>query len=128
MRSITIFTMLCAMSLIACSITRETHTKTTRRAHNYIYLEEIQKSAASNAYDLIRNLRPHWLRGRGIKSIKFQETSFPVVYVNDSRHGNIQSLTMISAHYIKEIQFLNAGDATFRFGLNHSSGAILITI
>ncbi|MFQ5865846.1 MAG: hypothetical protein ACE5IW_11515 [bacterium] len=128
MRLLTIFTILCAMALLGCSTTRETHAKKTRHSRDYISSEEIQKSTASNAYDLIRNLRPHWLWGRGAKSIHYEEAPYPVIYVNESREGDINSLSTISTEYITEIRFLSSGDATIRFGLNHAGGAILITI
>lgn len=128
MRLLTVTTILCALGLLACSTTKETYVKNSHYSHNHIYSEEIQMSTATNAYDLIRYLRPHWLRGRGRKSIKFEQVSYPLVYVNGNRHGSVNSLSTISVEQIKEIQFFNSGEATIKFGLNHPSGAILITI
>ncbi|MFQ5752768.1 MAG: hypothetical protein ACE5HI_12295 [bacterium] len=128
MRLFTVISIFGAMLLLACATTTGSHAKKTHYSRDHIYSQEIQRSAASNAYDLISNLRPYWLRGRGAKSIYYQEASYPVVYVNENRHGSVESLATISVEYITEIQFLNSGDATIRFGLNHPGGAILITI
>lgn len=128
MRLLTIFTVLCAVALLGCSTTGETHAKKTRYSRDHISYEEIQNNDASNAFDLIRNLRPQWLWGRGPKSINYEGAPYPVVYVDDSKHGDINSLSTISTQYITEIRFLSAGDATIRYGINHAGGAILIII
>ncbi|MDQ7052280.1 MAG: hypothetical protein Q9P14_05110 [candidate division KSB1 bacterium] len=116
------------LALCACAAPRNGEQATGGRDRNLISLAEIQSSHASNAYDLIRELRPHWLRGRGQKSIKFASVAYPVVYVNGNRHGSVQSLYNLTTDNITEIQFLDPGDATVRFGANHPSGAILVTM
>jgi hypothetical protein len=128
MRLLTGVIIVFVMGILACSSVKETSTTKVRYSRDCIYSEEIQNNSATNAYDLVSSLRPHWLRGRGPKSIVNEEASYPVVYVNDSRHGDVNSLATISTDQITEIRFFNAGDATIRFGLNHPSGAIAITI
>ncbi len=128
MRLETLITILFAVGLLACSTTKETSVRKARYSRDRISSEEIQNIYASNAYDLIGKLRPHWLRGRGTKSMRFQDVSYPVVYVDESRHGSINSLSNISVDHIKEVRFLNSSDATFKFGLNHPGGAIIISI
>ncbi|MCG8606341.1 hypothetical protein MJD09_15325, partial [bacterium] len=59
---------------------------------------------SDNVYDLIQKLRPQWLRGRGSKSSRYWQASYPVVYVvyeNGSRYGDIYSLSTMSTHKIK---------------------------
>jgi hypothetical protein len=58
----------------------------------------------------------------------YAETAFPVVYVNGTRHGTIESLYTITVHNITEIRFLTSSEASNRLGLNHPSGAIMITM
>ncbi|MFQ5752767.1 MAG: hypothetical protein ACE5HI_12290 [bacterium] len=128
MRVFYVLTILYAITMLACSTTKGTYTKKNHSSRDYISAEEIRNSSATNVYDLIRSLRPNWLRGRGAKSISNKEASYPVVYVNESKHGDINSLSSISVENITAIQFLNSSDATNRFGLDHASGAILITI
>lgn len=99
-----------------------------RRAYNLITLSEIQKSSAATAYDLIYELRPNWLRGRGEKSIKYSGTAYPVVYINGNRFGPIEALRGIPRDNITEIEYLNSGEASLRLGMNHPSGAILVTV
>jgi DUF4097 and DUF4098 domain-containing protein YvlB len=105
----------------------EIRTKSISYARNCLSYEEIQKSNTTNEYDLIRKLRQHWLYRRGRKTIQHGVANYPMVYMNNLKYGNINSLWEISVESIKEIRFLNSGDATIRFGTDHIGGAILIT-
>ncbi len=127
MRLLTAITTVCALGLLACSSNRELY-RDYSVARDHIFADEIQSSAATNAFELIENLRPHWVEGRGIKSLRSRTASNPVVYVDGQRHGDILSLTTIPAHNIVKIQRMNAGDATIRFGVGHPGGAILIAM
>ena len=114
------------VALTACATT---NSKTTHSRHNMIQLEQIREQTASDAYDLIRTLRPHWLQSRRHRSTHFNKTApYATVYVNNSRHGDIDSLRDIPAEQIKEIRFINSNEAAIRFGPNFSGGAILISI
>ncbi len=126
MRFITSISCLIVVALTACATT---NSKTTLSRHNLIQLEQIREQPASDAYDLIRTLRPHWLLSRSHRSSHLNWTAaYATVYVNDSKHGDIDSLRSISAEQIKEIRFMNASEAAIRFGFNLSGGAILISI
>ncbi len=117
------------LPLIAgCSCGKGTRDRTRRFDRNLITSEEIQIANAGNAYDLIKDLRPQWLEGRGRKSIKNVPSTLPVVYVNGLREGTVNSLRTIPTDNIAEIRFLGPGDAMIRFGFDHPSGAILITM
>jgi hypothetical protein len=55
-------------------------------------------------------------------------TSIPIiVYMDDVRLGEPSSMVNIPASRIREIRFMNARDATTRWGTGHSSGVILVT-
>lgn len=129
MRTFSIFLILIALGFTSCASSKSgPGAKKARYDRNFIAYEDIIANPATNAYDLIRSLRIHWLQGRGTKSFRNPGASLPMVYVNNSRHGNIETLSSVSTTNIKSIKFLNASDATIRFGLNHTGGAILITI
>ena len=49
-----------------------------------------------------------------------------IIYMDDVRLGEPSSLTNIPASRVKEIRFMNARDATTRYGTGHSSGVILV--
>ncbi len=128
MRLLTAITTVCALGLLACSSTQESYGHQVPYTRNYIFEDEIKSSAAANAFDLIRTLRPHWFRGRGPKSLVHDTVSFPIAYVDGNRYGDINSLLSLPVTNITEIQYMNAGDATIKLGMDHPAGAILITM
>lgn len=87
---------------------------------------EIEQSTATNALDLVRRVRPQWLRSRGQMSI--ERPSEVVVYVNGHPYGGPGALNDVHIQSIRQIQFLTAVEATQRFGTDHVRGAILVTL
>jgi hypothetical protein len=84
---------------------------------------------ASNALEVIQALRPQMLRSRGLSSPSDMtgEGTLPKVYVDDIAYGNINTLSSLNTGQIKEIRFVNARDATTRWGTDHMGGVILVT-
>jgi len=82
--------------------------------------------SSENAYAVIDRIRPTWLRQRGPTSIQDPNSGFPVVYLDGTRFGEVDQLRGIRADLVASIQFLNASDATTRYGLGHVGGAILV--
>lgn len=117
--------------LYQCSSTTGKSTR-TRRLPNVITQEEIELSMANRpmrtAFDVIQYLRPNFLRMRGTTSGIVEGQATPVVYVNLVRFGDVQSLNNIYVEQVKEIRYMPATDATTRFGIGHSAGAILVTL
>ena len=98
------------------------------RNRSILTAEEIEASRAIGwtAYDLIAQLRREYLRSRGPSSLRSLAPVTAVIYVDDMRFGELESLRTISADQIRSIQYINAADATTRFGTDHFGGAILI--
>ena len=102
----------------------------TRGSANIITEAEINTGAYQNALEAVQNLRPSMLipRGVGSDATGLSAASIPIIiYMDDVRLGEPSSLTNIPANRVKEIRFLNARDATTRYGTGHSSGVILVT-
>lgn len=99
------------------------------RKSNVITEEEIAKASAGDAYDLIRILRPGWFRTRGAVSTREGDVNEGGVayYVDGMRVASVEDVRLINLDRIKEIRFLNAVDATNRYGTGHPSGAVEIT-
>ena len=99
-----------------------------RRGGAYLILEsEIQAAASENAFELVQQLRPSMLRGRAANVSSDGGSGGIVVYVDNVRFGGTESLRNVTRIAIREIRFVNAGDATQLFGTGHPSGAILIS-
>lgn len=78
------------------------------------------------AMALIRRLRPGWLRTRGRNTFGDTSAMYPVVYIDEIRHGGLSTLNQIPSSEILRIEFFNTGDATTRWGTGHPSGVINI--
>jgi hypothetical protein len=91
--------------------------------------EAIQSLGATyaDAYQVVSRLRPNWVRSRGVSSFTNLEAGFPMVYLDGSRFGAVESLRDIRADQVQSIRFLNPTDATTRYGTGHAGGAILVT-
>jgi hypothetical protein len=102
------------------------------RSQDVIAEAEITSRAreATNALQIIEQLRPQMLRTRGSSSLARSATgeeALPRVYVDDMSYGNLNSLSNVAALQIREIRFLSSRDATTRWGTGHAGGVILVT-
>jgi len=93
-----------------------------------ITYEQIQNVNVSTAMEVIERLRPEYVRGRGRTSFDGPDTQLPVVYVDGVRAGGVDALRNISAHDVREIRYVNATDATTRYGTGHTGGVIEVRI
>ena len=89
--------------------------------------EIVQRGGTDHtAMEIIRRLRPGWLRSRGQNSFTSSSSMYPVVYIDNIRHGGLGSLYRIPTAEILRIEFIGTADATTRWGTGHSSGVINI--
>jgi hypothetical protein len=86
---------------------------------------EIEATGHADAHSLVQALRPQWLRVRGASSISGTETL--KVYLDGSLLGGPDHLRRISTQSIGSIRYLDGIDATQRWGLDHGSGAIVVS-
>jgi hypothetical protein len=104
---------------------QEENAEKPRRDRNQITREEIAERNVSNAYDLVRTLRPAWLRGRRGDS-SFARSTAVAVYQEGMRMGGPEALRSIPTASIVSIQYYDAVSATQRFGSDHGGGAIVV--
>lgn len=87
---------------------------------------DLDGTSFSSAYNAVERLRPTWLRPRGAPTLS-QDNPFPVVYVDGMRRGDLDELQAMPVGDLQTIGYLSPADATTRFGLGHTSGAIVVT-
>ena len=96
-----------------------------RRNPNLITAEELAEDSTLTAIDVVRRLRPRWLTGRGAGT---GGSNMPQLILDGARMGDAaNALRSISVSTISEMQYLNASDATMRYGTNYPGGAIVVT-
>jgi hypothetical protein len=108
-------------------------TSASKQNQNVITTEEIARSSATNAYELIQRVRPNYLRTRGAvhgtpnaNGTNRLEAVDLVVYLNDNRLGGSDQLRQIAISDIREIRYFSSSEATTKWGTGHSAGAIQV--
>lgn len=91
-----------------------------------VLADELRGLELGNLYETLEKLRPEWLRSRGQRSPTNRESELPLVYLDNSRYGELQSLRNLRAGEVTEIHWLSGPVATYRFGTGHSGGVILV--
>jgi hypothetical protein len=99
--------------------------------------EQIEELTDENAYQVVQRLRPRWLRPRSQASLGTPSRRdpsgvgtqpptppMPEVFVDNVRRGPVESLAQISLNEIEQMQFIDATDATTRYGTGYISGII----
>ena len=110
----------------ACASGKGSTTASPRREADLISASELAQIDVPNLHQAIQRLRPNWLRSRGQVSIRSPEAGNPVVYIDDTRFGELRTLEQITPAEVREIQRMNAAEATNRFGTGHAGGAIVV--
>lgn len=105
---------------LACAATTQSRALPDR---DRITAEEIEAANARTAMDVIRRLRPFWVRPGGTRG-----ASYPVVYADNVRLGGLEHLDNVFVEDIEEIRFLSASDATTFFGTGHDAGVIQLIL
>ncbi len=132
MRKLTLsFVFTVALVLASCASAKgkaATKQSDTHLSTSLITRAELDRFPSSSAYEIIQELHPQWLIGRGQKV--FRNGAAPVqvsVYLGATELGGPDELRNFQASQLASIQFLDARLATLRFGAGHLNGAIVLT-
>ena len=93
---------------------------------DFIVRDEIDKGQWPNAYELIRSVRPQWLRVRGRDTIVGEPGGVQVV-LDDVRLGAIDALRTLPVSGIAYFQWLDGISASQRWGTGFGNGAIFVS-
>ena len=86
--------------------------------------EEMLREHFTNVYDAVASLRSAWLTIRGTDS--FQQPSQIWVYYDENRLGGVDEMRSVLVNSVASLRHYNGVDATVRWGVGHSAGAIQI--
>lgn len=118
--------LLTVLMAVACaSGTPGEETARTPGAFESITRAEIDRGQWRDALDLVRTLRPTWVRPRGTDS--FENPGTVQVYVDGTRLGNVELLSTLPTQGIQLVEWVDPVNAAGRWGLNHAHGVIYIT-
>jgi hypothetical protein len=106
------------LALLACA--SGSRPSGPRRNPELITRQEIEATDALTALEVIQQLRPTFLRPPG-------QADPVIVYVDGVRRGYTAELRSLQRNSLEQIRYVNANDATLRWGTGHRSGAIEVT-
>jgi outer membrane cobalamin receptor len=90
--------------------------------------EEIERSRAPTAYEVIQRLRANFLSYRGETSFDRNKSQpYPTVYVDGQEYGPLSSLRNIPSSQVATIRLYRSWEATTKFGTGNMGGVIAIT-
>ena len=96
-----------------------------------ITADEIRASSARTVTDLVRQLRPQWLRSRGEDMLRPNADRLEAhgrrVYLNGSLLGGLDAIDQISVYALTGVEFYDTTAAVLRWGAGNEDGAILLT-
>ncbi len=87
--------------------------------------EDLVETTEMSLYNAIYRLRPFWLRSRATSAL--QGPAPVIVYVDNVRVGEAPYLREIQVEAVEEVRYVNAADATTRWGVGVAGGVILVT-
>jgi len=117
----------CATLLLAGACVMGGQVTPQSRASSVLGRDEIDGSTATNAYELVYQLRPNWMRGRGPQNLR-GNTALPVVYIAHVRQGSVDVLRGLATNTLLELRYVDATTATTRYGEGHSGGVIEVDL
>lgn len=88
---------------------------------------EIVTSRVSDAYQAVTQLRPEFLRRRGVPAVPSFSVPPVLVYLDELPYGTAESLHYIPLDRVRLIRYITPAEADLRWGGSHASGAILVT-
>jgi hypothetical protein len=107
--------------------TSESARRGPRSSRDLITGDELRNSGATNLYDAIQRLRPHWLANRNAVNRAGSEI---VVFQGNNNLGGLEALRQIEPGYIAYVRWLDASEASNTLpglGSRSVAGAIVIT-
>ena len=120
-----------AMISTACAANRSSVPSTDP---DLITEDQIVRSKATNAYDLIATISPKMFVAHGAATTRGDQPPTPgrqalpvVVYVDNVKVGPIDELKTLGKVDVKEIRYLSPRVATDRWGQGHPGGVIYVT-
>ena len=130
---------LSAIALTGCAYFRSSSPPAERASAQFITADEIARSGASNAWDLLRIRarayeftedrygRPRFIRTRrGRSTLSVAGADMPMIVIDGARLTDLVSLRDLSIGSIESVELLNGIAGTATQGTNASAGVIYI--
>jgi hypothetical protein len=115
------------LSLSACASSPAYAPVDARPTRDVLLAAEIVSARVVDAYQAVSQLRPEFLKHRGPGASQAFARGALRVYLDNFDLGGIETLRTVPIENVTLIRYLSAADATFRWGINHTGGVILVS-
>lgn len=95
-------------------------------SRDFVLREEMDRGQWPNAFEMVRNLRPQWLRVRGRDTITGDPGGVQVV-LDNVRLGGTEALRTLPVGGIAYFQWVDGMSASQRWGTGFGNGAIFVS-
>lgn len=117
---------LLALAASACA-TSGGSTGEPRQDRNLLTAEDLQPMATFTAWEAVQRMRPMWLRPGGVRNSANPGGHHAHVFVDEAPYGPLEALRSFRVSDIRQMRFVNATDATTRYGGQYQGGVIIVT-
>ncbi len=118
------FAAILLLAFVACASPPRSGSPTSSN-RTMLASDEMQKAGYPDVYTTVQTLRPQWLQLRG--QTRFRATGQIKVYMDGSLLGGPEFLKQITTKSISDIRYMDALEASQRWGFDHDMGAIVVT-
>ncbi len=94
-----------------------------RSSSTRLVAADFQNDVGFDVYTIIQRHRPRWLQVRGATTAQ-GPARISVIIDGTRQQGSVEVLRSIAGSEVDELRFLNARDATTRYGTDMTAGAI----
>jgi len=115
----------CATLLWFAACASASNSQKSSSNDSIITRDEIENSHQPTLFDVVRALRPNWLRTAPSAVRSDQETGVSV-YLDAQRAGGIDVLRQLPSSAATSLRFYGASEAQSRFGLGNLHGVIQV--
>lgn len=96
---------------------------TPRSSSTRLVAADFENDVTFDAYTIIQRYRPRWLQIRGSTTVNGR-VEIAVIIDGTRQQGGVEILRSLRGTDVDEIRYLNARDATTRYGTDMTAGAI----
>lgn len=118
-----LLSVLLAVGLTACASSGSSGPR--RGSRDRITIEELEEWASQDLFTLVQRVRPSWMQVRAPVTSNGRPT-IAVIVDGVRQAGSLEVLRSYRASEIEEVSYMNARDATTRYGTDMTAGAIVV--
>jgi hypothetical protein len=89
---------------------------------------DIETDLSLDLYTIIQRRRPQWLQVRGGGFSTSGPATISVIIDGTRQQGSVEVLRSVRGGDVEEVTYMNARDATTRYGTDNAAGAIVVTL